>query len=291
MLGWSNLCWMRVLFSMGDMAAAQEIVQKMEHIARQRDIPRWITNQMAAWQARLWLAQNKLEAASQWARERALVTAGDPKPAYELDYFTLIEYVVLARILIAQERLDEATRLLQRLLEAARAGDRTTRVIEILNLRALAFQAGGEPIRAMAALERALTLAEPEGFFRTFVDEGPPMARLLEQVHRKDVAVDYITQIAAAFKTTDRASSASSIVQPTRRGRPSSALVEPLSDRELEVLHLLAEGLTNPEIASRLFLSLNTVKVHTRNIYGKLDVHNRTQAVAMARALGALPSI
>jgi LuxR family maltose regulon positive regulatory protein len=299
MLGWSNLCRIRVLFSAGDMAAVQEIVQKIEHIARQRDVPPWIVNQMAAWQARLWLAQGKLEAAAGWVRERALDAGGEPRPAHEMDYFTLIEYVVLARILIAQGQLDEADKLLQLLLEAARAGDRTTRAIEILNLRALAFQARTDTPRATAALERALALAQPGGFFRTFVDEGPPMARLLERLRRKGVAVDFTNRILAALETTDdrrpatdESPSASSVVhRPPAPARAPSSVVEPLSRRELEVLQLIAEGLTNAEIASRLYLSLNTIKVHTRNVYGKLGVHSRTQAVARARALGVLPSI
>jgi LuxR family maltose regulon positive regulatory protein len=297
MLGWGYMCLVRILFSRGEYAGIKETIDQMESTARESYAPDWIMDQMAAWQARLWLVEGKPEAAWQWARERGLVAAGEPKPPQEPDYFTLIEYIVLARILIAQERWAEATKLLPLLLEAAEAGGRTTRVIEILNLQALAFQARADSAGAMAALERALTLAEPEGFFRTFVNEGPPMACLLEQLRRKGVAVDYITQLLAAFedatkdqepalsppkgRTTD-SSPLSSIL------RPSSPLVEPLSERELEVLQLIAEGLTNREIASRLYVSLNTVKAHTRNIYGKLDVHSRTQAIALAREVGLL---
>jgi DNA-binding CsgD family transcriptional regulator len=151
------------------------------------------------------------------------------------------EAVLLARMLLAQESLERATRLLQRPLEAVETGERVGSAIEILNLQALAFQARGEPIPARAALERAL--ARPE-------------------------------QIA-----------------PSQTLTPNQALVEPLSERELEILELVAEGLTNREIASRLYLAVNTVKAHTRNIYGKLGVHSRTQAVARARALGVLASI
>ena len=232
-----------------------------------------------------------LEAASQWAHERelvfegALVATGDPNPTHGLDYFMLIEYVVLARILIAQERLGEATDLLQRLLEAAEAGERTTRVIEILNLQALAFQAEGDMPRAVTALERAVILAEPEGFLRIFVDEGPPMAHLLYKAATRGIAPEYARRLLAAFPVTKQEQTDSAETQA-----PKSDLIEQLSKREVEVLQLIAEGLTNPEIASRLFLSLNTVKAHTRNIYGKLGVNNRTQAVSRARALGVLPS-
>ena len=295
LFGWSCLCLIRVLFSAGDTAGAQEIVQKMENIARESVLPPWVTNQMAAWQTRLWLAHDRLEAASQWVRERGLDTGGEPEPPHGFDFFSLDDHVMLARVLIAQERLDEAERLLPRLLEAAEAGGRTSKSIEILNLQALVLQARDEQVQAMTTLERALTLAEPGGFVRIFVDEGPQMARLLEQLHRKGVAVAYITQILAAFETTRQGTGgeADARIRPQTQTTldPSSVLVEPLSERELEVLQLIAEGLTNREIASRLFLALNTVKAHTRNIYGKLGVRSRTQAVARARALGVLPSV
>ena len=215
------------------------------------------------------------------------VTASDPTPQREM------EHTVAARILTAQGRLDEAAQLLQRLLGAAEAGGRTSSVIEILMLRALTLEAGGDTARATTALEEALTLAEPGGFICIFVDEGPPIARLLRAAAARGIMPEYVGRLLAAFgektkdngrATMDRRSTASSVV-----GRASPALIEPLSERELEVLHLIAEGLTNPEIASRLFLALNTVKAHTRYIRGKLDVHSRTQAVALPQALGSLP--
>jgi LuxR family maltose regulon positive regulatory protein len=240
---------------------------------------------MAVWQTRLWLAQDRLAAASQWAHERALIADGQTKPPPESDYFALIEYVALARVLLAQGEAEEATSLLQRLLETAEGGGRRTRAIEILGLQALAYQAGGHTDRAMASLQRALTLAEPEGFVRTFVDEGPPMARLLYKALSRGSVLDYVRQLLAAFPDAQPEEAA-----PPDAQASESDLIEPLSDRELEVLQLIAEGLTNPEIASRLYLAKNTVKAHTRNIYGKLGVHNRTQAVARARSLGLLSS-
>ncbi len=278
MIGWSNLCLARVFFSRGDMAGAEEIVQKMENIARDSSVPPWISNLMTARQARIWLAEDKLETVSDWVDERGLEADEEPKYLHET------EYIVLARFLIAQGRLDEATTHLQRLLEATEAGGRTSRVIEILILQALASQAGGDSVRAMTKVERALTLGEPEGFVRIFVDEGSPMARLLQAALNQGVAPKYIRRILAAFSSdvpvqVDTASSQTD----------QSKLIEPLSERELEVLQLIAEGLTNQAIASRLFLSRNTVKVHARNINGKLGVHSRTQAVAKARALGILP--
>ena len=278
MLGWCYICLVRILFSRADLTGAEELTQKMENIAGELNLASWTTDHMAAWQARIWLAQDRLDDASQWVIERGLDASGDPTYLHE------IKYIALARILIAQGRLDETTRLLSRLLNAAEAGGHTSRVIEILMLQALALQTEEETIQAMNILERALALAEPRGFLRTFVDEGPPMARLLYEALSRGIAPDYVRRLLAAFPVIEPEQ-----VSPPHAQTPEVDLIEPLSERELDVLALLAEGLTNREIASRLYLALNTVKAHTGNIYGKLDVHNRTQAVARAQALGLLP--
>jgi LuxR family maltose regulon positive regulatory protein len=251
----------------------------MDKVARESIVPTWIMSQSAAWQSRIWLAQDKLGAAAHWVRERSL------EPDHAPEHLSAFEYIALARILIAQGRWDEASRLLQRMLEPAEVGGNTTRAIEILSLQALALQVGGDTTRAMDALERALTLAEPEGFVRIFVDEGPAMARLLYEALARGIAPGYVPRLLAAFPMPEMEQEGSPNTQA-----PESDLIEPLSGREQEVLQLIAEGLTNPEIASRLFLSSHTVKTHAHNIYSKLGVHNRTQAVTRARALGVLPS-
>jgi LuxR family maltose regulon positive regulatory protein len=285
MLGWSYLCLTRVLFTRGDMSGAEAVIQRVENTAREHDLPPWIVSLMATWQARIWLAQDMLDAASRWVAERELDTDGDPTSMNEK------EYMVLARILIAQGRLDEATTLLQRLLEATETGGRTSRVIEVLLLQALAFQAGGNTDQAITALGRAFTLAEPGGYIRVFADEGPPMARLLYEALTRGIAPDYVRRLLAAFPLAQPEPAADSEqATPLETQGSKSDLIEPLSEREAEVLELVAEGLTNQEIASRLFLSQHTIKAHTRNIYGKLGVHNRTEAVARCRALGILPS-
>jgi LuxR family maltose regulon positive regulatory protein len=270
---------MRVLFSRGEFASAKEIYQGTERIDRELGIPTWITGQLGAWRTRIWLVQGKLELSSQWALERGLSVDG------ELTNLRMIEYVVLARLLVAQEHLDEASGLLGRLFTAAKAGGPTTRLIEILALQAMTFQAKGDTTWALSLLEHAFNLAEPEGFIRIFVDEGPPMARLLYEALTRGIAPDYARRLLAAFPVAEPEQAA-----PLETQAPESDLIEPLSERELEVLQLIAKGLTNPEIASRLFLSLHTVKAHAHNIYGKLGVHNRMEAVARARTLGVLPS-
>jgi len=203
----------------------------------------------------------------------------DGAPTFQNEF----EHIALARLLISQGHLDEAARLLRALLETAKSGDRTSRVIEILIIQALAYQAGDETVQAVTVLEKALTLAEPGGFIRTFVDEGPPMARLLYLALEKGIFPDYVRKLLAAFPVEK-----SEQVPQLHPQSQESDWVEPLSDRELEVLHLIAEGLSRQEIAAKLVLSLNTVKTHTRNIYGKLGVNNQMQAVRKARVLGLL---
>jgi LuxR family maltose regulon positive regulatory protein len=152
-------------------------------------------------------------------------------------------------------------------------------------LLALAFQAHGERAKAMELLDEALTSAEPGGFVRIFVDEGPPMARLLLEACSRGVHPAYVRQLLTAFPASGLEQAA-----PSRVAAAGIGLAEHLSARELEVLDLIAAGLTNQQIAARLYLSLHTVKSHARNIFAKLGVGSRTQAIAEGRALGLLPA-
>jgi LuxR family maltose regulon positive regulatory protein len=195
--------------------------------------------------------------------------------------------VTLARVIIAQYRSDgidcsiqEAIRLLERLLKAADDGGRAGSAIEILILQSLAYEAQGNISLAITPLKRALTLGAPEGYFQIFVDEGPPMARLLYESLSNDVEPTHPRRLLAAFPDVE--------LEKTDTTKSQTELIEPLSDRELEVLQLIAEGLTNKEVADQLFISLHTVKIHARNIYAKLGVKNRTQAVTRGKALGIL---
>jgi LuxR family maltose regulon positive regulatory protein len=261
------------------MTGAEEIVLKLEKLAHETIVPAWIVDMNAAWHSRIWLAQGNLEAASQWVEERGL------DPGEEPTHMSGFEYVALARILIAQRRMNETTRLLQCMLEMAEVGGDIMRVIEILILQALAFQAEGDTTRAMTTLEQAFTIAEQKGFYRIFVDEGASMAPLLYKALERDIAPDYVNRLLQAFPID-----VSEQIDPVETQNAESDYIEPLSEREIDVLQLIAEGLSNSEIASRLVLSLGTVKTHARNIYGKLGVHNRTEAVARARVLGILSS-
>jgi LuxR family maltose regulon positive regulatory protein len=291
----------RVRQAQGDEVRAGEALRNAERLSQKMRgyvyARRWVED----CQVRLWIAQGRLEAVADWVRESGLGVED------EITYLRELEHLILARALVALGRddpqsahLEDALKLLARLLEAAESAGWMGKVTEILILQALATQARGEDDQALVALGRALALAEPEGYVRVYLDEGPPMAHLLRQAAAHSLAPDYARRLLAAFEgmTKDErlgteadeapvVGRPSSVVQPTKRGRPLSQL-DPLSDRELEVLRLIAQGLTNREIASRLYLAQSTVKVHTRNIYGKLDVHSRTQAVAYAQELGLL---
>jgi LuxR family maltose regulon positive regulatory protein len=276
-LGWSYLSLTRVLFSKRDLAGAEEIVQRMYKVIRESIMPTYITNLNASWQTRIWLAQNKVEAASQWMNERG------PDLNKKPSHFDGMEYVGFARILIAQGKLKESISILERLLEAAEAGGDITREIELLILQALTFQSAGDMNQALAIIEKSFDLGEPRGYCRIFVDEGQPMAHLLYTALDRGMAPNYVNRLLQAFPIDEPEQ-----IEPLVSQVPESGYIEPLSEREIEVLQLISEGLTNPEIAAKLILSLYTVKTHTRNIYGKLGVNNRTQAVTKARTLGIL---
>src|SRR5262249_46147659 len=235
--------------------------------------------------ARLWLAQGRLLQAVRWARDRA------PRVDGRLDARREPEYTTLARVLIAQGKPSQALGLLERLLQAAEAEGRPGGVVEILALRAPALYADGARSRALTVLQRALALAEPEGYVRTFVDEGAPMLALLTRLQSSadgsaPAGLDraYLARLLDAFGSA-RGSTVTGGGAPAPRRPPRAARGE----REREVLRLLAAGLSNGQIARELVVAVGTVKWHVKNIYAKLQVHNRTQAVARATELQLLP--
>ena len=229
-----------------------------------------------AWRARVRVAQGELADAIAWARQRGLAVADD------LRYLQEFEHVTLARILLARSRIErseharhEATGLLDRLLAAAEAGGRTGSVIEILVLRALAHDASGDAAAALDPLQRAVTLAQPEAYVRVFADEGPAMAALLRSLGREG-DTSYVDRLIAAADPTGQ-----------QRPRPQP-LIDPLSERELQVLRLLGTDLNGPAIARELTVSLNTMRSHTKSIYAKLGVNSRRAAVRRGESLALL---
>jgi LuxR family maltose regulon positive regulatory protein len=225
----------------------------------------------------VWVRQGRMGEALGWAREQGLSVSDD------LSYLREFEHITLARVLLARARSDstdpsflEAMALLRRLLQAAEEGGRTGSVIEILMLQALAHHLQGDVPAALVPLERALALAEPESYVRIFVDEGPPMATLLVAAAKRQIAPDYARQLLAAFGGAEDST-------PVKQG-----LIEPLSERELDVLRLLGTDLDGPEIARHLMVSLSTIRTHTKNIFSKLGVNNRRTAVRRAEELNLL---
>jgi LuxR family maltose regulon positive regulatory protein len=262
----------RVYQAQGDPQRGRDLLDKAEQLVRDRGLHPEAAALLAAARIRLDLSAGRLGSAQLWLRERGL-GADD-----EFTYVREGEYLALAHILLALGQVDDAARLLARLLAATERDGRLGRAVEVLALQALVHQAQGDAALALAALERALALAEPEGYVRTFVDLGEPLAKLLSAVshQRSAVSGEYVARLLTAFPDS-RFPSTRSLALP---------LVEPLSEREMEVLRLVAEGLTNQEIADELVIALSTVKSHTNSIYGKLGVKNRTQAVAAAHELG-----
>jgi len=253
--------------ALADHQGALEAAQQAVQIARRENIPR-LVSLTSAYQARVWLAQGKMDLAARWA--------GEYRQVGETEYLREFEDLTLARVLLALGQRAEILALLDaRLVQAKNAG-RMSAVIDIQALRALALS---DPDASLDALQQALNLAEPEGYVRLFLDAGEPMQAWLKRAAARGIAPQYVGRLLAAFDPSRQA--ASKTPQP---------LIEPLTDRELEVLHLLAEDLSNREIGERLFISLPTVKSHTRNIYGKLGVNDRGEAVTRAQALGILPA-
>jgi LuxR family transcriptional regulator, maltose regulon positive regulatory protein len=260
----------------GDLRGALDLLNEAERLYVSDFFPN--VRPVPALRARVWIALGRLGEALGWAHEQGLSVDDD------LSYLREFEHITLARLLLARyqgERagpsLHEAAGLLECLLPAAEAGGRTGRVIEILVLRALAHQALGDTPAALGFLDRAVALAEPEGYVRVFADEGPPMTSLLRAAAKQGPRRDYVRRLLAAASGTEH------------NGPTAQALIEPLSERELDVLRLLGSELDGPAIARELMVSLNTMRTHTKNIYAKLAVTNRRAAVRRAAELGLLP--
>jgi LuxR family maltose regulon positive regulatory protein len=271
----------RIREARGDLDGALELLDEAERLYVSDFSPN--VHPVAASKIRVWVVQGRLGEALDWAQKQGLSIDDN------IDYLREFEHITLARILLAQYKSDHADRsilevmgLLERLLNEADEGGRAGSAIEILELQALAHQAQGDIPAALLPLHQALRLAEPEGYVRKFLDEGPLMEQLLREAAARGIMPDYIGKLLAVFEAEEQKNDGKSNLPPAQ------SLIEPLSQRELEVLRLIAQGLSNREISQRLFLALNTVKGHNQKIYSKLQVQSRTEAIARARELDLL---
>ncbi len=257
----------------GDLAGAVRLLDEAERLYVSDFFP--LVRPVAAIRARVWIAQGRLEEALRWQRDNALGVGDD------LTYLREFEHITLARLLLAQATEDrpgvlaEVLAFLDRLLEAADRGGRNGSVIEVSILSAIANR-HVDVDAALVHLERALALAAPEGYARIFIDEGQPVESLLKLAVKRRIAPGYAGKLLAGFG------------RPEQRLPAHPDLIEPLSERELDVLRLLRSDLDGPDIARELGVSLNTMRTHTKNIFEKLGVNNRRSAVRRAQDLKLL---
>ena len=285
-LAWLALA--RVKIIQKDWQAAQTLIDQARQRAQASRSILMDDRLVEVMQTRYWLARGELEPVLQWARRLGFLDRS-PAEVFEeaarnaaVNELLQAEYLALVRLILAQRRPEQALEMLVFLQGLAEKRGFHRRIIEVLALKALALHQKGDLEGALQEIAKALALAEPEGYQRTFVDEGEPMSRLLYQAIARGTSSEYAGQLLGAL--SEESQRIESAIPP-----PAGNLIEPLSERELEVLGLIAEGLSNAEIARRLYISLSTVKGHTTNIFGKLGVRNRTGAVTRARSLGLLP--
>ena len=298
-----HIAMARTKQAQGDTQGARDSLRNAQRLAVRFDVTDLDDLVVAIHQVRLWLAQGDTEAAVRWLAERGHSLPGAPQAPPEIRPFELTkaddsisrqmrsyEDLLLARTFLAVDRPADALPLLERHISMLEQQDRrkSRRMIEVLSLKALALQAHGDADQALTSLKGALDIAEPGGFVRIFVDEGERMLQLLRQAATQGIAPAYVRQLIAAFDSSVQKDLEGS---PGHASVPSAAiqpLVEPLSERELDVLRLLATGMSNPEIAQALYVATSTVRSHLKNIYSKLNVHKRWDAVHRAEELGLL---
>jgi LuxR family maltose regulon positive regulatory protein len=262
----------------GDTVKALEISQKAEYLTQKHDDPN-LEIMLAYLQVKLWIRQGNILAATLWAQEHKLKSIDDLNSTREVEQKSVARALIAGATLqreISNHQVDQALTLLAGLIEIAEVENRMGSMIKLLILQSLAFQIQGYLDLALSSLERSLKLAEPEGYIRAYIDEGKPMERLLRLAQTREISSSYTSQLLGVFRET------------TSSSPPSTQLVEPLSEREIEVLRLIVNGLSNREIAEELVVAVSTIKTHVNHIYRKLEVNSRTQAVARSQQLDLL---
>ncbi len=270
MLGMSKIFLIKFFFTKLDLVNAKDMILRIEEITRKSEILPSMTELLEIYKIRILLKENKLNSAQQWMQENEKGIKG--KYIYKNEW----KQILFARINLAQGECDETLEILQELIKRAEKSGRILKVIEMLLVQSLAYQAKGYTAEALVALKKALKLSEPGGYISIFVDEGTSIAELIEKLLDADDAnpKDYIKKLISAFRLSRLV-----IIDDG---------LEHLSEREAEVLRLISAGLSNKKIMEELFVSLSTVKTHVRNIYSKLNVHSRTEVIVKAKELNLL---
>ena len=280
----------RIAYAQGDEARARQTVEKIMAFAHENKISRLTIRQMEAFQARMRVAWGELEAATLWTEKWLDAYVQEPLPEGNIAVFIRwMEVSALARFYLVHGHFTDAIAVLTPLRRLVEDAGWMGVAIELLSLEALALHGLGQRDAAHTTLHRAFTLAAPEGYTRVFVDMGAEMARLLQEVLDEGIMPDYVQSL---LQVTDSQFLIPSSCKHTSNSQlltRNSQLLEPLSDRELEILRLIETGATNREIADRLYIAVSTVKTHINNLYGKLGVANRVQALARAHELDLLP--
>ncbi|MGJ3240722.1 MAG: LuxR C-terminal-related transcriptional regulator [Anaerolineae bacterium] len=269
-----NVSWAQFKIASDDYSSALRHLDEAQKHYMRSALP--LVRPVSALKARIWIQKGQLQKAQKWSRQQGI--SADEDTPYLKEY----ETITLARLLLAQYRvkrtsdsLQSAKKLLDKLRQVTRDSQRHGSLIEIRILQAQCFAETDDHKVALQHLEHALMLAEPEDYVRIFVNEGEPMQRLLEVAATHGIMPDYVHRLLATFQTSNT-------------DNLTTQLLDPLSERELEVLRRLPTNLTGPEIADKLMVSLSTIRTHTRNIYSKLDVNSRSSAVIKAQELGLL---
>jgi LuxR family transcriptional regulator, maltose regulon positive regulatory protein len=280
----------RIKLTQRDWDGVQDSLQKARHWARESKSTQMDDLMADLMEARFWIVHGDLDLATNWARSIGILDR-DPEEIIRseggnlaINEFLSGKLLLLARLYLALERPSEALMVVEPLVAKSLMLGHNRRGIEGLILKALALQGQKKTDRAIETIEQALSLGEPEGFLRMFLDEGKPMAQLLYRALERGISPSFIGKILAEFSHAEL----DGLAKRTQADSNES-LVEPLSDREMEVLALIVAGFSNQEIAQKLYISISTVKGHIAHIFGKLGVKSRTQAVSRARDFGLIP--
>lgn len=280
----------RIAYAQGDEKRARHTLGKIMALAHENKISRLTVRQMEAFQARMQVAWGELDAAALWVEKWRNAYAQEPLPEGNIAVFIRwMEISALARFYLAHERFAAALEALIPMRQLVETVGVMGIAIELLGLESLALRGQGQREAAHTTLHRALTLAAPEGYTRVFVEMGAGMAELLQEMLDEGIMPDYVQSLLQVASSRLPVTDSPSLIPSSSKHTSSSQLLERLSDRELEILRLIETGDTNREIADRLYIAVSTVKTHINNLYGKLGVANRVQALARARELGLLP--